>query len=62
MGWLTTLRTNTHQLLADYVAANPTKLRAAYKVRPASFPETPCAYVGDIIIDFLHTSAGRCGR
>lgn len=34
-------------ILTAQQTATPTLLRAVYSSRPGSFPETPCAYIGD---------------
>lgn len=59
MGWRTTLRTNAKQKVQDYADANPTLLLAVYRSRPASFTTVPCAYIGAIRMQHLHTSGVR---
>ena len=54
MSWRATIRTNTHDQLVTFQAANPT-LRAVYKTRPGSGRENPHAYVGDIRQTFEHS-------
>jgi len=55
MSWRTTIRTNTHDQLVTYQAANPTLLRAVYKTRPGASRENPHAYIGDIRQSFEHS-------
>lgn len=54
MTWRTTVRTNTHQQLVDYQAANPTELAQVFKARPGGPSAAPFAYVGEIRLAFSH--------
>jgi hypothetical protein len=51
--WRSVVRTNLHDLLASYAAANPDVLRATYQVRPGAFGALPAAYVGDMRLEML---------
>lgn len=46
-------------LVDTYISSNPTVLRACYASRPASFPETPCAYIGNRPETIRHDSGTR---
>lgn len=51
--WRSVIRTNLHDLLVTYAAANPTILRATYQVRPGFFGALPAAYVGDMRLEMF---------
>lgn len=40
-------------------AATPTQLRAVYSARPGSFPEVPCAYIGERSETIRHDAQTR---
>ena len=46
-------------VLNAYKAANPTKLKHLYTARPGSFPELPCAYIGNRNESITHDSGTR---
>jgi hypothetical protein len=51
--WRSVVRTNLHDLLASYAAANPEVLRATYMVRPGAMGALPAAYVGDMRLEMV---------
>lgn len=57
--WRSVIRTNLHDLLSAYAAANPNTLRATYPVRPGFFGALPAAYVGDLRLEMLATGQVR---
>ena len=62
MSWRVVIRNNIWQKVQDRVDAATTDLRHAYPVRPASFPELPAAYVGDIRMEMVHDAGTKRTR
>ena len=57
--WRVDLRAALVGILEDQSAATPTLLRKVYTNRPASFGETPCAYVGNMNERIEHDAGTR---
>ena len=60
--WRVDLRAALVAILEDQSTATPTLLRRVYPNRPASFPETPCAYVSNLPERITHTDQTRTRR
>lgn len=60
--WRVNLRAALVAILEDQSAATPTLLRKVYPNRPASFGETPCAYVSNLPERITHDAGTRTRR
>lgn len=53
------VRAGMYDLLAGFLAANPTMLNSAHRARPRSFGDRPLGFVGPLPETIVHTAGTR---